>query len=81
MALLALSLVLMLVVVLVLERLSNPIQSVLDAGNDHEKSGGQRSRRNEEDAPDPGDVNPLRFEDEDDLLAPRGLEPSLDHKS
>ena len=73
MALLALSLVLMLVVVLVLERLSNPIQSVLDAGNDHEKSGGQRSGRNFEDEHDD--------EDEDDLLAPRGLEPSLDHKS
>jgi hypothetical protein len=35
-ALLALSFVLMLVLGLVLERLSDPIQSVLDGGNDHE---------------------------------------------
>jgi hypothetical protein len=66
MALLALSFVPVLVVVLVLERLSSPNQSLLDGGNDHEKAVGRRSRRSEADARDPAPLIPLRFEDEHD---------------
>src|SRR6516225_3119361 len=52
-----------LIIRLVLERLSNPSQSVLDVGNDREKIGGLRSRRNELDAPNPVPLIPLHPRD------------------
>jgi hypothetical protein len=63
--LLPLSFVLVLVVVLVLEKLSNPY-SIADCGSDREKTGGRRSRRNEADAANPVPLIPLRFEDDHD---------------